>query len=193
MNKFLPTTTDKTIRAILLTELNKKYHTPQTAIIPEFTLSDTGTRADIAVVNGILHGYELKGDLDNLNRLSSQVEGYNAIFDKITIVVGKKHLLHSVCEIPDWWGVTLAKNMDAQTNPTLIEVRKAMPNPEQDIFSVLNLLWKNEIRDILIKEAIYKNLSSANKQELSEALIKKMTINQVKNCVRRSIVTRVKS
>jgi len=49
-------------------------------------------RIDLAVVNGKLHGYEIKSDADTLKRLPAQAEVYSAVFDLVTIVVGEHHL-----------------------------------------------------------------------------------------------------
>jgi hypothetical protein len=48
-------------------------------------------RIDIAVINGKIHGFEIKSEQDNLERLPSQVELYNNVFDTITIVAAENH------------------------------------------------------------------------------------------------------
>lgn len=186
-------TCDKTIRRVLVKQLRDIYRKEHnTAIIPEFSLSSTGTRADIAVVNGILHGYELKGDLDSLVRLPRQIQGYNAVFDKVTIVVGKKHVLKTIQEIPDWWGVIVAKNINSSGDPLLIEIREACQNQNQNVLTILELLWKCEIVDVLKKEGLYHKHSSSTKLELCETLINNLDTKSIKDHVRRSIVNRGK-
>ena len=39
---------------------------------------------------------------------------YNAVFDKMTLVVGKHHLHNALDTIPDWWGDNTGKT-DFQT------------------------------------------------------------------------------
>jgi hypothetical protein len=53
-------------------------------IIDELGLCRGTVRVDIAVVNGVLKGYEIKGDQDTLRRLASQAATYNRIFDTMT-------------------------------------------------------------------------------------------------------------
>lgn len=184
-------TSDKTIRKALITQLSHQYGSDhKTAIVSEFSLTNTGTRADVAVINGILHGYELKGDLDTLARLPRQVEGYNSVFDKITIVVGKKHLVHTIQAIPDWWGIILAKDVVNEGHPLLIELRKPSQNISQNIKTVTRLLWRSEIVEILKEESLYKNLSNSTKDELINILVASLSISAVKDYVRQYLVNR---
>jgi len=187
-------TRDKTIRKSLIKQLRNTYNrTHDTVIISEFSLSNTGTRADIAVINGVLHGYELKGDLDTLARLSGQIDGYNAVFDKVTIVVGKKHLLHTIQAVPDWWGIVLAKDVTGKGEPLLIELRQPSENIHQDLEAVVSLLWKNEIVEILKQEALYKTLTNSVKDELVKVLIANLSIIDVKDYVRQYLINRNQS
>ena len=63
----------------------------------------------MAAVNGVMHGFEIKSDIDSLARLPHQTELYSSVFDKITLVVGATHLYHAFNIIPDWWGVLVAR------------------------------------------------------------------------------------
>ena len=72
-------------------------------VINEFGCA--GSRVDVAVINGRLHGYEIKSDCDTLLRLESQVPAFSAVFDRITIVVGSRHVDNLSGCVPPWWGV----------------------------------------------------------------------------------------
>src|SRR3990167_10801492 len=103
-------TNDASIRVVLRENLKDNYQNdPETAIFEELGVAHGAARVDIAVVNGIMHGYEVKSDLDTLRRLPEQIEVYNSVFDKMTLVVGKSHLYEAIKIIPDWWGVVVAK------------------------------------------------------------------------------------
>ncbi len=97
------------------------------------------SRIDIAVVNGILHGYELKSESDNLLRLPKQIENYNKIFERMTIVTDRKYLENVKELVPDWWGIMIVKN----DRTGLREIRKGRKIKTQDEEALLNLLWKN--------------------------------------------------
>ena len=50
-----------------------------TRIVEELGLCQGVARVDLAVVNGTIHGYEIKSERDTLTRLSGQAEIYNHI------------------------------------------------------------------------------------------------------------------
>jgi len=78
-------TNDNTIREHLkkyLKELHKDDRKVRT--FDELGINHGGVRADIAVVNGVFHGYEIKSDLDTLYRLPRQAEAYSEVFDQMT-------------------------------------------------------------------------------------------------------------
>ena len=81
---------------------------PSTLVVDELGLQHGKCRADIAVVNGHLIGHEIKSDIDSLDRLSSQVDGYNAVFDRVSVVVTERHLKGAISLVPEWWGVVAA-------------------------------------------------------------------------------------
>jgi hypothetical protein len=61
-----------------------------TLVVDELGILNGKSRADIAVINGYLVGFEIKSDEDSLTRLNDQVEAYNAVFDRSTLIVGPK-------------------------------------------------------------------------------------------------------
>ena len=63
------TTNDKIIRAALKGELERLHAgDDKLRIVEEFGIEHGAIRIDIAVVNGLLHGYEIKSDRDTLLR-----------------------------------------------------------------------------------------------------------------------------
>jgi hypothetical protein len=143
-NKLFLLTNDSSIRQALIAELNKECASnPDEKIIEELGLQHGSIRIDIAVVNGIMHGYEIKSDCDTLARLPEQIQTYNAIFDKVTLVVGSKHFISAFKMLPDWWGVKtvrINKGGIVSFNP----IRRPKNNPAQHAVSIARLLWKQE-------------------------------------------------
>lgn len=185
------TTTDKTVRKILLIELGKKYKSnSDTAIIPEFPLLNGSARIDIAVVNGIMHGYELKSDLDTLTRLQSQMYAYNLIFDKVTLVVGKRHIIEALHLIPEWWGITVARDDNYSRTPRLIPIREAVHNPTQNMHIIAHMLWKDEMLNILSSMGVSKRVSDKPKQYLCNILVSSIHQDELKTHVRRILISR---
>jgi hypothetical protein len=135
---------DIDIRQILLSDLDQKYRSdPDTVIIEELGLCQGISRVDIAVVNGSIHGFEIKSDQDTLKRLPGQVEIYSRSLDEVTLVVGSKHLKEAMNLVPKWWGIITAKETEETTILSMRRKRKLNPSP--DPFAIVQLLWREEV------------------------------------------------
>jgi len=55
-------------------------------------------KADVAILNGTSTVYEVKTGLDNLDRLSAQLEAYRKVFDRICVVT-EPHLIEAVAAV----------------------------------------------------------------------------------------------
>ena len=134
---------DAHLRTALKRDLQSHYATdPDTVVIEELGILHGRCRIDVAVVNGRMHGYELKSDRDTLSRLPEQAQAYSAVFDCVTLVVGERHLRSAIELVPDWWGVCLAR-FDSGTL-SLRDLKLPLTNPAPDPMSVVRLLWRNE-------------------------------------------------
>jgi hypothetical protein len=81
------------IKAAALTRIRKQARgRPLPIVTSEFSLSGTGIRADLAVLDDCFYGIEIKSESDTLKRLPNQMEGYSRYFDRIELVVAPKHL-----------------------------------------------------------------------------------------------------
>jgi len=81
----------------------------ETVIVEELGIQHGLSRIDLAVVNGELHGFELKSDRDTLARLPEQTETYGRVLDRVTLVIGERHLRRAVEMVPEWWGIRVAR------------------------------------------------------------------------------------
>ncbi len=169
MNKINPTN-DKLIRVALKATLEEKHRNDlKLKIIEELGLEHGESRIDIAVVNGVMHGYEIKSDLDDLLRLKKQMPIYNSVFDEITLVVGKSHLHEAINLVPEWWGITIAKVGD--DNSMIFNcIREPQKNIGQDSFSMAKLLWRNEALDLLEGIGEDKGLRSKPRNDIYQKL-----------------------
>ena len=111
-------------------------------IIEELGLCHGAGRVDVAAINGLLSGYEIKSSSDTLARLPRQVELYSRVMDTMSLVCAPCHVDAATELIPDWWGVQIA---DAQR---LMVERPAGLNPSREPVPVLQLLWRDELRTI---------------------------------------------
>lgn len=84
---------DRDVRQALHRKVLKEHHgDADTLVLDELGLRHGTCRVDIAVVNGYLHGYEIKSDSDTLERLPAQIATYGLVLDRATLVVGERHL-----------------------------------------------------------------------------------------------------
>lgn len=80
-------TRDIDIRVALHSKkLNAFRGAPNTLVVNELGLSHAKVRIDVAVINGCVHGYEIKSSLDTLNRLPAQLELYSQCLERLTLV-----------------------------------------------------------------------------------------------------------
>lgn len=117
-------------------------------LLEEFDIGLRSSRVDLLLVNGKLHGFEIKSDHDTLGRLPRQIGAYSSVFDYITLIVGYRHAYEALHIIPNWWGVKLA-TFDTRGRVTLSSARRARANPIVDPVALSSLLWRNEALALL--------------------------------------------
>lgn len=171
---------DIKVRMLLLTELHSIYNNcSDTRIINELGLENGSSRVDVAVVNGIMHGYEIKSDLDNLNRLPRQMEYYNRAFERMTIVVSNKYLNDVKELVPSWWGIkTISKD---QTK--LIDIRKGRKVSTQDPILIIKLLWKKELDGLIDHLNLPKSYKKMRKNQLLDLLMEEADFSTIRSYV----------
>jgi len=159
---------DRDLRNLTLQQLYQKHNGEKdTRIINEMGLINGASRIDIAVVNGVLHGYELKSESDNLMRLPQQIKNYNRIFERMTIVVDPKYLCEIKELIPNWWGIMVVR----KDKRGLRELRKGRKIKTQDEEALLNLLWKDEYNELIDLLGYPKKYKKLLKKDLFEIIL----------------------
>ena len=185
-------TSDKLIRNALKENFEKNYRdNPYSKIIEELGIAHGSVRIDIAVISSMIHGYELKSDVDTLDRLPWQMEMYNKVFDKITLVVGKNHAYEAVKIIPEWWGITIAKIALPCKKVVFYEIREAEENPDQDSHAVASLLWRDEALNILEKIGEANGVRSKTRNIIYERLAEVLDRQSLVSEVREHLCTRL--
>ena len=181
-------TNDLIIRSALKEDLIKRYAQDKIfRIIEEFGVSHGTARIDIAVVNGIMHGYEIKSDQDTLQRLPGQMNEFNSIFDRLTLVVGKRHLYDAMNLIPDWWGITVAI-IDANNKVIFYTIREAEDNQEQVGVSIARLLWREEALEILEERNNATGVRSKPREIIYERLASTIAVDALKERVKYTLL-----
>lgn len=179
---------DKDIRELLLkkfTQLKEFTDDPTTVVIQELDVCLGYARVDIAVINGKLHGFEIKSEQDTLERLPSQIEAYCSLFDTMTIIVGENHIDKVIQLVPEWWGIyCVIKN---KNELSLKRIRQPKINKNIDCLSLAQLLWKEELIELLRKTGITKSLNSKSKFYLRDIVVDKVNAEFLKTYVRNKL------
>lgn len=157
----------KALKKILF---NKYSKSKDTVIIEELGLGHGSTRIDLAVVNGFLHGFELKSDKDSLERLPHQAEMYSKVFDKITLIVGYRHAFKAIKIVPDWWEIKIAEEK-RNDKIKIFTIRRNEKNPCLDKLFLAKLLWKEEALNLLKELGFEKGLKSKSREVIYKKLI----------------------
>lgn len=72
----------------ILLEIIKEYSLKNTVIFDEFKIGKS--KADIVMLNGSIKVFEIKTELDNLDKLSKQIDDYKKIANEINIVTDER-------------------------------------------------------------------------------------------------------
>ena len=169
--------------------LRRQHAHKDTLVIDELGLSHGKCRADIAVVNGRFVGYEIKSNNDSLRRLNEQVKSYNAVFDKVSIVVGNRYIDFIQDYIPEWWGVIVSvRGPRGAVNFDLI--RKAQTNKTIDPISIAKLLWRNEAEEILMQKQMPSKICRQPRAILYEYLVNVLNTCELRKIVRKYLKNR---
>ena len=157
-------------------------------IINEFGICQGEARIDLAVINGSIHGFEIKSESDTLDRLPSQQEIYNKVFDTITIVTGDKYINRVPDIIPSWWGIIRAKQKGK--NVVLETIRDYKDNPQRDPYSLAQLLWQNEGLTILQQYNLAKGLKNKPRRYVWAALAENIPVKELSKIIRETLKKR---
>jgi len=140
---------DSEIRGALKQRLRARYSGgPHTLILDELGLKHGKARVDLIVVNGLIHGFEIKSDRDRLTRLPNQAAIYSSILDRVTLVSAPCHIRKATEMVPEWWGVELVEKKD-EVSLEFSTVRSACDNPMPSVLAIAKLLWRDEALALL--------------------------------------------
>lgn len=183
-------TKDIDIRTCLHKHIKSKYQNDlNTIVVDELNLCQGDARIDVAVINGAMHGFEIKSESDTLERLPNQINIYNQVMDTVTIVTGECHADKIMDMVPTWWGVSITSRV-SEYDIKLFDLRLSNRNPEINPLSVAQLLWRNEALSILKELGLQKGLLSKPKNILWEKLALSLPIEELQYYVRKQLKNR---
>lgn len=168
---------------------SKSNNGPSVVKLDEFAICGE-VRADIAVVNGHMTGYELKSASDNLKRLPKQIRYYSKVLDYCNLVVAENHFDKAIQILPPSWGVyviektkkgslRITKYKDAHIDRSLFDARSAV-----------ELLWREEALAILAKHGYDQGVRSQTRAFIWDRMVECFTPSQVRKIVRCQLKSR---
>lgn len=160
-----------------------------TAIIHELGLCRGQARVDLVVVNGWLHGFEIKSDRDTLRRLDAQVDYYSKVLDQATLVVGERHFVGALAKIPDWWGVIEVSAAES-AELTLVEHRPALMNPDRDPRALVELLWVDDTIEMLSRRNLARGVRGKPRYMLWDRVCANFELDEIAAEVRGKLKAR---
>jgi hypothetical protein len=178
---------DPDIRNALKSDLHRRYGSdPDTAVIDELSIRGGGTRIDLALVNGVLHGFELKSDYDSLCRLDEQVQAYGSVCNCATLVVGERHLRNAAELLPEWWGIRVVRSGSGR--PIFRDLKLPQTNPSLDPTAVAHLLRRSEAKVFIADLGWGDPDRTASRRHLCELLAREAELprlcDRVRSCIR---------
>jgi hypothetical protein len=109
------------------------------------------SKADLVIVNGTSSVYEIKTELDSLDRLKGQIASYFRVFDKVYVVTHESHIAKVKREIDPSVGLLLLTD-----RYSLKTIREAASNAANvDPSSIFSCLRQNEYCRIVNAEFGY--------------------------------------
>lgn len=177
-------TKDADIRSALHAKrLRRAKSHPETLVIDELGLAHAQSRIDVAVINGCIHGYEIKSAKDNLDRFATQIDIYRQTLQKLTLVVAPKHVAGVMGHAPEWCGVITAEQ-GPRGGINFQVLRNAAANPEINPVMMAHLLWRDEVIELLDRAGYAPKDLRRPRKQLYEMLCEAMTLREITASIR---------
>ena len=186
----LLTTNDSDIReALLIKRLRSYREAADTLVVGELGLAHAKVRIDVAVINGRVHGYEIKSSVDTLERLPSQIAHYSECLGKLTLVCAPKHTTRALKMLPEWCAVIEAEK-GIRGAVGFAPVRRARLNPDVKAEKLAHLLWRPEAAELLGRLGAPAKLQRQPRKFLYQSLAEMLTIPQLTAAIREFMMAR---
>ena len=170
--------TEESLRRALHRRLMAQYQSePDTLIVDELGLCQGIARVDVAVINGQLHGYEIKSERDSLRRLGTQAVHYNRVFDRVTLVCSGRHVSNALEIIPSWWGVLQV--ISTTRNLAFEFVRAEQGNPQRDARAMAEFLWSEAAIALLEQRQALRGLRGKPRAALWDKICELLSIDEL--------------
>jgi hypothetical protein len=147
-------------------------------VVDEFQILSGQGRIDVALIDDALHGYEIKSASDSLGRLPSQQAMYGKIFERITLVADERHVKEAVTMVPKHWGLIVVGVKDAK--PYAETIWPAMRNQDLDKLALAQLLWRDEVLELMEYFDLISGFRNANRKRLWRHVSNNLSLEEIK-------------
>lgn len=162
-----------------------------TVIMEELGFCRGQVRIDMAVVNGFLHGYEIKSDRDSLRRLGVQTDYYNKVLDRATLVVGERHVEKTIDLVPGWWEILRVEA--SPTGPKFRTMRRGRKNPGRDPRALVELIWLDDAVALLEQRGAARGMRSKPRRVVWDRVCEHFGLKEISETVRDHLKARAAS
>jgi hypothetical protein len=156
--------------------------------LEELGLCRGQVRVDVAVVNGSIHGYEIKSDRDSLRRLAGQVALYGRVLDRASIVVGPRHVEDAHAAVPAWWEIRVVEQQPTRLH--LKRLRAGRKNPARDARALVELLWLDDALALLDARGGLRGYRSRPRREVWDRVCELYEVDEIAAAVRHQLKAR---
>lgn len=112
-----------------------------------FEMYISKSRLDVGRINGESYAYEIKTNLDNLNKLSKQVNDYSKAFEHVNVIADKMHIPDIEELLPEYCGIiTYELN---ENSCSFFTIRTASKSPNMSSEVQLGCLSSKDYQTIL--------------------------------------------
>ena len=153
-----------------------------TVLVEELGFCWGQARIDLALVNGLLHGYEIKSDRDSLRRLGGQVHLYGKVLDMATLVAGDRHVDEAAESLPDWWGILKVKT--GASGPSFESLRSGRKNPHRDPRALVELIWLDEAIALLEQRGFTRGVRGKPRRVVWDRVCEHFALEEIASLVR---------
>lgn len=158
-------------------------------VLDELGLAHARSRVDMAVINGYVHGYEIKSAVDKLDRLPRQLDIYRKSLQRLTLVVAPRYLDAVAIAVPKWCGI-LEVVQGPRGGIGFRRVQRPRTNPDVDPFMLAHLLWREEAIAALTELGTAKRDLNGTRKDLYRLLLEVVSVSELTALIKRSMLQR---
>lgn len=143
---------------------------------------DNSYRADLALANGRLVGFEIKSGADNLKRWADQCQAYHRVFDEVWLCTHGKHLEKALPATPKETGILLVDDFGG-----LAVLRMAKRSKSIDPYDLTGLLWREDLERLCMENGLKvkardtkRDVRALISRELDLSMIRDRVLQQLK-------------